>query len=293
MQFVFATDDNYWLQTFVAIYSLVFNNRDYDLEIFILCESVDSKFESGIHELKTLNDQVKVNFVLVKNALDQVTEFKVRQHLTRGTYYRFFIQEFLPKSVKKVIYLDGDIIVNGSLLDLYSIDLEGNLLGAVPQPEGECPKRLGLPPGSKYFNAGILVIDLEKWRNDDTSAKLMQYSQANKDNIQWPSQDPLNAIACGQWKELPIEYNYYHGFLERGNPSYLHAEPVIVHYSGLVKPWHYKGSHPYKKLYWSYLRQTPYKFYIPHDFTTFNIISSMIPSKMKSLVRELSSSLSI
>lgn len=285
MKFVFATDDNYWLQTFVAIYSLVANNCNGQIEIYILCENIDPKFQKGIKYLKTLNPDVTVNFLIVKKVLEKLDNFKVREHLTKGTYYRFFIQEFLPPEVDKIAYLDGDIIVNGSLAELFNVDLEHHLMAAVPQIDGDGPIRLGLPTGSKYFNAGVLVINVKKWRDDDISTKLMKFSEEKRDIVQWPSQDPLNAVTAGQWVELPKKFNFYHGFTEKEYERYKHIEPVIIHYSGLVKPWNYKGKHPYKSIYWSYLRNTPYRFHVPDDFNLLSLITENTPQSIRALLR--------
>jgi lipopolysaccharide biosynthesis glycosyltransferase len=265
MNFVLATDDNYWMQTYVAIYSLVYNNREHKLNVYILCENIDNKFKQGIKQLKGLNFHTEIIFVNVKKKLDELKDFKVKEHLTRGTYYRFFIQTFLPAELDRIIYLDGDIIVNGPLWNLYNVDFNGKLLAAVPQIKGKGPNRLGLPPESEYFNAGILVVNLDKWRKDNISEKLIKYSKENQDIILWPSQDPLNAVAHGQWIELSKKFNLYHGFIEDNSYLSENIKPIIIHYSGATKPWKDKDDHPYKKQYWSYLRKTPYRLYIPND----------------------------
>ena len=281
MKFVFATDENYWMQTFIAIYSLIANNAKSDLEIYILCERVDEKFKFAIEKLKLTNENILVEFPILEAEIEKISSFTLKEHLTRGTYYRFFIQEFLPSDIEKIIYLDGDIIVNGSLAELYNVDLTHHLLAAVPQIEEGNPERLGLPSGSKYFNAGVLVINLKKWRAEDISTRLITYSEENQNTIQWPSQDPLNAVASGQWIELPKKFNYYHGFAKSRNGQYKHVKPLIVHYSGSIKPWQYRGSHPYKLLYWKYLLNTPYCFYLPDDLTLLNVMKSMLPRSLR------------
>jgi len=257
------------------------NNFKSDLEIYIFCESVDKKFRFAIERLKIFNKHIALRFVIIKEGIGKISNFMLKKHLTLGTYYRFFIQEFLPSDIEKIIYLDSDIIVNGPLSELYNVDLKHHLLAAVPQIEEGDPERLGLPSDSKYFNAGVLVINLKKWRDEDISTRLMIYSEENQNTVQWPSQDPLNAVASGQWIELPKKFNFYHGFAKNRASKYKHLKPLVIHYSGSIKPWQYRGSHPYKLLYWKYLLKTPYRFYLPDDLTLLNVIKSMFPKRLR------------
>ena len=281
MRFVFATDENYWMQTFIAIYSLIVNHPGKKVEITILCESVNSTFKKNIEKWLKSVDSATVNFVILKESLEQLGNFQLCQHITKATYYRFFIHEFFSTDVDKVVYLDSDILINDSLVDLYEVDLGHHLLAAVPQIGGSHVERLGLPSNSGYFYAGVLVVNLKKWRDDNISQRLIQYSEEHQDIIRWGDQDCLNAIAAGQWLKLSKKFNFYHGFAKEEFAAYKHIKPSIIHYSGSVKPWHHMSSHPYKSLYWQYLRQTPYRSYKPDDLTPLNLIKSIIPKRLK------------
>lgn len=294
LRFIFATDDNYWMHTYVAIHSLICNNSSSEIEIYVLCESVNAEFQKNIGELKLINENASVKFIVLNEALEKIENFKVCHHITKATYYRFFIEKLFPNDVDKLVYLDSDIIVNSSLSELCNVDLQHHLLAAVPQVNTEENiTRLGLPPGSKYFNAGVLVINLKKWREHNVSHKLMQYSEENQDIIEWGDQDCLNAVASGQWLELPKEFNFYHGFINNNFDEHRHIKPSIIHYSGRNKPWRYRGTHPYKKLYWDYLRQTPYRSYVPSDLTPLNIIKSVVPKRLRGKFRRVDQSIEI
>lgn len=85
-------------------------------------------------------------------------------HITQAMYYRYLFADMLPKTVTRLIYLDADIICKGNILPLWQTDLQGKVLGAVRDwGEAKSCDRIGLKNG-RYFNSGVLLLDLTKWR---------------------------------------------------------------------------------------------------------------------------------
>ena len=87
--------------------------------------------------------------------------------VTKATYYRFLLSEILPKSASLALYLDCDIIINGDISELITTDLSRHAIGAIPDAwadlDAPTRKKIGLPEGAHYVNAGVLIINLDLW----------------------------------------------------------------------------------------------------------------------------------
>ncbi|MEC4813806.1 MAG: glycosyltransferase family 8 protein, partial [Scytonema sp. PMC 1069.18] len=184
----------------------------------------------------------------------------------------------LPKHFKKAIYLDSDMVVTGNLAELWDIDIQDNYILAVQDDiqlyvsmsDGlKNYKELGISPDYKYFNAGLLVINLEKWRAENIGKKVLEHVQKYRGIVR-DDQDGLNAILAGKWGELHPKWNQmpkiydYASWEESPHAKDIYEElihhPGIIHYTNTPKPW-YAGlkaecTHPKKSLFFHYLDMT-------------------------------------
>jgi len=200
-------------------------------------------------------------------------------HISPATYYRLLVSEILPDYVHKAIYLDCDIIVRGSLKELWNTDIRNNALGAVHQMwrEIEDADRLGYPVEFGYFNAGVLLINLKYWKENDISEKLVQYLTTNYKTILMHDQDALNAVLYNKTLTLPCKWNMLHFFFfpdsrtikgifeGRIINNYLdykqqlkdnRSNPIVIHYVSKPKPWEDGCVHPFVKEYFNYAKNT-------------------------------------
>ncbi|MBP5345479.1 MAG: glycosyltransferase family 8 protein [Bacteroidales bacterium] len=192
------------------------------------------------------------------------------RHVSIATYYRLFITEVLPKDIHRILYLDGDMIVRHSLSDLWNMDIECYPLGAVhDMAEPLNAARLGL---SSYFNAGMLLINLDYWRDNHCLESFLAYIGENEEKILLHDQDVLNGVFASLVKWLPLTYNFQNGFIlaqphKQYNPL-LQSEiddckndPAIIHYTVYNKPWNVACFHPFRDEWRRYQMQTPWKEY--------------------------------
>ncbi len=104
---------------------------------------------------------------------DGLQELRVYAHVTLPSYYRLIIDQILPRDVSLAIYLDSDIVVNGDLSELFSYDLNGYTIAAVPDAwvdrADRIKEKIELPKGARYFNSGVLLINLETWRQTQSA----------------------------------------------------------------------------------------------------------------------------
>jgi lipopolysaccharide biosynthesis glycosyltransferase len=198
------------------------------------------------------------------------------------TYYRLLIADLLPADLGKLIWLDCDLVVTADLGRLWEADLAGSHLLAVqdvlvPYVSSRHGirrwRQLGLPHDAKYFNAGVMVIDLERWRADAVGAQASRYLLANRDHVVFWDQEGLNAVLCGRWRELDPRWNHNasvdgHVFSARAQrrPARrtIAEDAWIVHFSGGVKPWLVPNPRAGPRaLYFRHLDETPWAGWRP------------------------------
>ena len=175
--------------------------------------------------------------------LDQLPQ---TSRMTMATYARLALSRLLPAEMKKVIWLDCDVLVTGDLERLWMTELADRHLLAVQDP---CVpfvssrygirrwRELGLAERAKYFNAGVMLIDLDRWRQDEIGEQASDYVRERGADVMFWDQEGLNAVLCGRWGELDVRWNYCSGFTAREQPESARLEPWIVHFAGTLKPW--------------------------------------------------------
>lgn len=162
--------------------------------------------------------------------------------------HRLFAPSFLPESLDKIIYMDVDVAVVGSLRELWETPIEDVFIAAAPDQNMRLSHRkaIGLDESFPYFNSGVLLMNLKKWRTENVTAELMKIAVEIKENIDFPDQDVLNVYAAR------------HGF-QRLQPWWnVHPRDYV---EGETKLLHYMGSRhrcPHLDILYGYAAQTPY-----------------------------------
>lgn len=271
---VLASDNNYAPYLYVTLLSLLENAESSTFyDIFILTPSDFSDINSyRLNRFKSTYSNCKITFIDMKNQFKNV-KLKIK-HITYPTYYRLLISKLLPQ-YDKCIYLDVDIIVNGDLNEMFKTNLDNCYIAGVKTPNYHISpeklqnfrKRLGLPDLKQYVNAGVLILNLKKIRENnlvETFHKLL------KKNFPTQDQDILNVACYNYIKHLPLKYNLpsytflkYHQkelsiIYEEKELSEAEHKPVIIHYSDKFKPWKYPLS-CYAEYWWKYTENGSYK----------------------------------
>ena len=250
MDIVIGIDKGFIQHGMVMLASLFMNNKDIHINLYVLHTS----FFPDLKHIQDLEKKYDANIYMVTVKAADLGNVKVDGHISIATYYRLLIGELLPQTCEKVMYLDCDMVIVGSLLPFWETEVSGdNIVAAIPELESETKHLLGIKPDEEYFNAGVLLIDLKKWRNVDMGRQLTQYLDGNRDKIKYWDQDVLNAVLINKWKILGKEWNYI--------TRYIYPEkidPVIIHYAGQNKPWTIGYEDPFGHYYFKYLKATPY-----------------------------------
>lgn len=277
MDIVCSTDSNYVMPTGVMLTSLFENNKGDDIRVHLLHNGISERQIKNIETVADRYGQTVCFYRMDDASMDYmpVGQSFQRDHvgLSRATYYRLFLARILPESVRKAVYFDGDIIVTSNLRILWDINMDGNAVAAVPDSYNNVPlhyNRLRYPQAKGYFNAGVLLINLEYWRRHNVVDKFVDYIVSNKEKLACHDQDVLNFIFQDDKVELPLKYNMQneYWFDTRYNVlSWQYEEqmregqrhPVVVHFTGIPKPWYSNCRHPYKLEFDRYKAMTPWK----------------------------------
>ncbi len=257
----FSTDDNYIPCLSVAIHSLEANASDENNYRIIILHTGMSLL--GKMELKRLEtDNVRISFQNIShitNKMSKDLKLRLRDYYSETIYYRMFIPSMFPE-YEKAIYLDGDIVLQDDIANLFNIDLKDNLLGAAidyvvnttPEFVEYSDSALGIP-AKHYFNSGVLVMNLREMRKARIEEKfitmLLNY---NLDTIA-PDQDYLNVLCKDRVTYFSDTWNKMPDFGKMYDISELH----LIHYNMYRKPWHYKDM-PYEEAFWKYAKETSY-----------------------------------
>lgn len=174
--------------------------------------------------------------------------------------------EVLGPEVDRVLFLDADLLVVGDVSPLGRVDLYARPFGAVQDmavpylgsARGVPRPMLGsADPASPYFNAGVMVIDLDAWRGANPLPALLQYMERRGTGLDLFHQEALNAICHRDWTPLDACWNLVGGLYGRSfdpKTGLGRAEPVIVHFSGRMKPWRFEIAGPFNARYQQHLR---------------------------------------
>jgi lipopolysaccharide biosynthesis glycosyltransferase len=257
-----ACDNSFVNHAITMLYSLYKNNSELKFNIHVLDADLNLK-----HKLKLITfffrvgfkfQFYKVDYSLIKNA-------PISNHINLSTYNRIFLPSLLSKNINEVVYIDCDVIIIKNIDPILNCDITNYYVAAAEEIISDDDKRrLDFGNQESYFNAGILKVNLKKWREDEMQDKFIDFISSSLDKIKYWDQDVLNFCLKGNWKRLNQIYNVTHFFFYPNNypPSYFDLNEheyqeilenaAIIHYTSHQKPWIEGCKHPKKELYFQY-----------------------------------------
>lgn len=276
MHILLSSDSNYVMPTGVLMTSICINNPDETIEFHIIVNVNFTDNDKGVLEYIAKKYNEIVHLYTVDESTIEGLPFgrsDMPKHVSIETYYRLFITEVLPKEIHKIIYLDGDMICRKSLQALWNYDITGKALGVIhdmSEKEHLNSKRLQYPSSDGYFNAGMLLINVDYWREHHALDTFLNIIKERSESIVFHDQDILNMAFHDKKVWLPLTYNFQNGFLfpdeeRRCVPEIVDEiestmqDPAIIHYSTGVKPWNVCCTHPQRWVWRYYKSLSPWK----------------------------------
>lgn len=283
-----ATDNNYISYCGIMLTSVFETNKHVRVDAYIIIDEPLPKNEQKRFAKLATKYNNSIYYLQIDKSITEKFPVKGSKYWTNATYYRLYASEMLPNRVHRVLYFDCDVIVNGKLDNLWQVDMINKAVGCVYDIfdyNGDNPNRLNYPIEAGYFNAGVLLINLDYCREHTIWKKYMDILNSDLDLV-CNDQDVLNAALWDKKVQLPITYNFQiqflkHYFYDKSSP-WMQLEiqktkdnPVVIHYASPRKPWnvlYYKM--PYKQIWEKYKQISPWRYMLPRlpDYKVTNYI---------------------
>lgn len=278
MNVVYASNNAYVPFLGISLFSLLKNNGKLDkISIFVLADKISEKNK------EILNDMVirygrEIKYIDLK----EMEDFIPFHFNTFGFHpivlSRLFLDVLLDDNINRALYLDCDTIIDDSLEELEKLDFRKDYVAMVPEmymPAAN-KKLIGLTATEPYYNAGVILFNLELIRKDRMREHFLKYYQERNGELLYNDQDIINYCCKGRICRLSHAYNlspnlvyFPRYFIKRLQPAYycksaeeykrILLKPSIIHYMGDERPW-IRGNHnAYRKKFKKYRDMSPWK----------------------------------
>lgn len=258
---VVASDRNYIGFVSVLFASILATKKeDERIRFHVLANDIPIDFLNPLYA-QMKNEELSI--YPIEN-LKEKLGIQVPNTIAITSYARLFLAEILPSSIDRVLYLDCDIIINDSLGSLFSIDLTDYYVAGVLDtlPNNDSKLKVGLSDKDSYINAGMLLINLEKWRSDNVMTLFLDFLQKHNGCVHHHDQGIINGVLKKKYilnPEFNLTSNYFthkYSYLKKtNNPFYsfetiarAKANPIIIHFTEgfLDRPWVKGSKHPFR-----------------------------------------------
>jgi lipopolysaccharide biosynthesis glycosyltransferase len=264
---VVASDDHYAVLVAPLIKSIEVNHHTQEkIDFYIIDDGISLKNRQKL-QATTNPDMTTLHWIKSSEVIPAGVKIPVdNTAFPFTTYFRLFAPYVIPPEVSKVIYLDVDMIVVEDIAKLWHTDIQDHLFAAVQDWQETVSKHswggipnyqeLGIPPQTKYFNAGLLLINTRKWRENGVVHQVIKCLEDNKKHVNYADQYGLNVALYDQWQVLDKNWNCF--------ATFEYPNPYIIHFLDIKPIFNTYNSRPeYKDEFFKYLELTPWRGYKP------------------------------
>jgi len=291
-----AADDHYAKSLTVTLQSAAAHLRPgHSLQVIVM----DGGIKPGNwQKMKESLARFPVQLNIIRPDPQIVDGLTTSHHITRTAYFRLLAGKLLPETIDRVIYLDSDLLIQDDLSWLWEMEMGDEYCLAVPDiacphidaREANCNYRranpylaslapvpnwreLNLRGADWYFNSGVMVLNIDRWRRESVEQRLLQCLQDNRKHVWCWDQYALNVVFAGDWRALPARWNQgahlfdypdeNHSPIDSAEFIEARDNPAIIHYTTEWKPWHFHNRHPHRNLFFQQLDQTAWAGWRP------------------------------
>ncbi len=291
-----AADERYAMPLAVTLLSAGETlHPGHELRVYLVDNGLS---EQSLMMLKETLAGLPVRLEIVPREDLAIEDLGVSHHISRTAYLRLFADRWLPSDLEQVLYLDSDLLVEESLTAIWNQPLGAHYCLAVP--DIACPfidaeraprafrkfapylavyqpirnyRQLGLDAEGYYFNSGVMLLNLKRWRAERIGERLLNCLRQNREYVWCWDQYALNAELAGNWGRLPLRWNAGTHLFEypelAGGPvdanefRDMRERPAIIHFTTEFKPWDYECSHPWRERFFAALDRTAWSGWRP------------------------------
>lgn len=240
-----CVNDGYVPYACVTIKSIIENHKNKEVAIHLLSDFISDKMRERLFEVVNSNDATTLHIHLVNDE----SLHGLKNTWSIYAWYRIFLPLLLPDTIHRVLYLDADTIVVGDLNELFNIKLNNKSIAACLDPESFNKKtfeRCGYDSVKKYICTGVMLMNLDYWREHNLTSKVINWAKKNNNRINFPDQDTINYLCQDSKIVLPLQYGIIGCFFQQ---SQYYQQPFIEELRNAIKSpkiIHYAGQAPWK-----------------------------------------------
>ncbi|WP_063654914.1 glycosyltransferase family 8 protein [Candidatus Arsenophonus triatominarum] len=267
---VYGVDKNFLLGAAISINSVLINNIDTDFNFHLFTDYIDDEYIQCFQKMIT---KYNSNIIIYLLDAEELKQLSTSDFWSYATYFRLIAFEYLSTNINSILYLDADVICKGSLKKLFQLNLANSFAAVVLDVDNmqqSSATRLKLTDlNGKYFNAGVIYVNLKKWIENDLSKKSLELvrGKTNFGKLKYLDQDALNILFQTQNIYLSRDYNCiytlknelaYHDLSKYKNT--ITDSTILIHYTGVTKPWHTWGiNYPASQFFFNSYIHSPWK----------------------------------
>lgn len=269
-------DNNYVQHASVMLMSLSIVNKNASFDIYILSLNVSEDSKERVSELFE-NSNLNIHFIDIRDSLLNTFPIGKTDYLSIAAYLRLFLPIVLPDYVDKVLYLDSDIIIQSSIIELFDIDISSYYGAACLDFNQHHCDRLGYNINLGYYNSGVFMLNIQQLRSFNFVDNVLKFVRHSNIQLIYHDQDILNYLLKGKIKTIEHKWNMLECFYLNNSSKDLFDDLEdsfkdirIIHFSSAFKPWNWGCRHPQRKAYFNYLEMIPWGNPSLHKFYAFN-----------------------
>lgn len=236
-------DDNFWAPAYATMRSVCLFSHHREALVFHLCHRTLTDEHRA--DLERITEEFPVTlrwYDLDRSDMfrDIAARMPENKRLSNIVYARLMIDRLVGPDVERILYLDCDMLVREDVAELFALDLEGKAIAAVRDSIGVFitnrrdlkQNRDLFDPADYYFNAGMVLIDVARWRDANIIGRMEAAFASGVMQRIYYDQDLLNLVFKDNWLKLPWRWN-----VVDARHAHDGVDPAIVHYTGPTKPW--------------------------------------------------------
>lgn len=266
----YGVDKNFLLGAAISINSVLINNIDTDFNFHLFTDYIDDEY---IQRFQKMITKYNSNIIIYLLDAEELKQLSTSDFWSYATYFRLIAFEYLSTNINSILYLDADVICKGSLKELFQLNLANSFAAVVLDVDNmqqSSATRLKLTDlNGKYFNAGVIYVNLKKWIENDLSKKSLELvrGKTNFGKLKYLDQDALNILFQTQNIYLSRDYNCiytlknelaYHDLSKYKNT--ITDSTILIHFTGVTKPWHTWGiNYPASQFFFNSYIHSPWK----------------------------------
>lgn len=294
-----AADENYVRPLAVTLHSAASAlGPERQLHVILLDGGIS---ESSLEGLRETLVGLPVGISTLPISAAETRDLVTSHHITHTAYFRLLAGRLLPRELEKVIYLDSDVLVQEDLTELWELPLgnhyclaasdiacpfvdayealrcQPEIAASIPYLAAISPipnwKALGLDGAAPYFNSGVMVLNLQRWREESIEQRLLACLRDNASHVWCWDQYALNVVFADHWGPLPARWNQGVHIFEYPDEQHspipldefrqMRDNPAVIHFTTEFKPWKYEPYHPLRDQFFDELDETAWRGWRP------------------------------